>query len=464
MAILRIQTGPKKGALIHIQEPSLTLGRGEKIGLQVPDQGASRRHAEIFRIGELHFIRDLASRNGTFVNDRKITEVVLREGDQIRVGDTFMVFLESENFSTARALRLHDGSPTMESVRFRDTLSGFEPTGPGLEAEDLKKNLPRQLAQRIAAGEGPRGVFNEMLRELGTALGSDRADLLLVDALEPEIRFHPIATFDTKGEGEVAISRTILREVLGSKQAILSSDAASDLRFSEVESIVSLSIRSVICVPLIIGAVPAGVLYLSNTQRPDAFDRDGLELATQIGLQISAVLGMLHHFQAREGVIREALKLAVNAARRGKEGDSSSTRVAEYCQAIAACLGLPVEDIQGAWVAGMLHRLENLESAGPETEKALEAIHHQDERHDGSGSPGGKKGDEIPVLGRILALAKELDRQVAPQGAESLLQVLEKIRGAAGKEFHPDVVQACLVAHRQGMLENPEKIVAATIF
>src|SRR6266498_1334873 len=95
MAVLRVKSGVNPGKIIDIATETLILGRdiaeGDKT-IQVLDQGVSRKHAEIFRIGEMFFIRDLESRNGTFVNDEAISEVVLRIGDQIRMGNTVLIF------------------------------------------------------------------------------------------------------------------------------------------------------------------------------------------------------------------------------------------------------------------------------------------------------------------------------------------------------------------------------------
>ena len=70
MPILRVKHGPQKGLEIELNQDNLIIGRDELPGgLQILDQGSSRGHAEVFRIGEVYFIRDLGSRNGTLVND-----------------------------------------------------------------------------------------------------------------------------------------------------------------------------------------------------------------------------------------------------------------------------------------------------------------------------------------------------------------------------------------------------------
>jgi len=69
----------------------LTIGRAPDNGLVLADSRASRHHARLYgRRGAL-VLTDLGSTNGSWVNDRRIDEMALGEGDQIRIGDTVLV-------------------------------------------------------------------------------------------------------------------------------------------------------------------------------------------------------------------------------------------------------------------------------------------------------------------------------------------------------------------------------------
>lgn len=69
----------------------LTIGRAPDNGLVVQDSRASRYHARIYgRQGAL-LLADLGSTNGSWVNDRRVQEIALGEGDQIRIGDTLLI-------------------------------------------------------------------------------------------------------------------------------------------------------------------------------------------------------------------------------------------------------------------------------------------------------------------------------------------------------------------------------------
>ena len=92
MANIRVKTGPNKGKQYDIQDTPLTVGREENQVIQILDQGVSRAHAEIFRLGEMCFVRDLNSTNGTFVNGERIASQRLQDGDRLTLGRTTATF------------------------------------------------------------------------------------------------------------------------------------------------------------------------------------------------------------------------------------------------------------------------------------------------------------------------------------------------------------------------------------
>jgi DNA-binding response OmpR family regulator len=67
-------------------QSSTTIGRWEDNDIVVDDRWVSRYHARIRREGDHYVVEDLASKNGTFVNGRRITEpTVLSDGDRVQV-------------------------------------------------------------------------------------------------------------------------------------------------------------------------------------------------------------------------------------------------------------------------------------------------------------------------------------------------------------------------------------------
>jgi uncharacterized membrane protein len=75
--------------------PDVTvLGRSPRSHVPVDDGRVSAEHARIERQGQAYVLRDLGSRNGTYVNGRRVSgAVVLHPGDQVRVGQTNFAFI-----------------------------------------------------------------------------------------------------------------------------------------------------------------------------------------------------------------------------------------------------------------------------------------------------------------------------------------------------------------------------------
>lgn len=84
---LKVIGGKNDGRLIKIGVPEFVIGRGESAHLRPQSDLISRAHCSIVVQDGKVLIRDLESRNGTFVNDTKLEgEVVAKVGDQLRVG------------------------------------------------------------------------------------------------------------------------------------------------------------------------------------------------------------------------------------------------------------------------------------------------------------------------------------------------------------------------------------------
>lgn len=84
MATLRLV--PQTGAPLEITEAGATVGRDPVCEVVVPDGSVSRRHATLERRGAAWYVVDLGSANGTTLDSHRITESILREGQELRFG------------------------------------------------------------------------------------------------------------------------------------------------------------------------------------------------------------------------------------------------------------------------------------------------------------------------------------------------------------------------------------------
>lgn len=92
---LEIST-PAGRELVALSGPRATLGKSSTNTVPLAhDETVSRLHAVLENLGFAWSIRDLGSRNGTYLNGERITaERVLRSGDEVRVGKSRLLFWE----------------------------------------------------------------------------------------------------------------------------------------------------------------------------------------------------------------------------------------------------------------------------------------------------------------------------------------------------------------------------------
>jgi ABC-type multidrug transport system ATPase subunit len=115
MPQLRIIEGVSEDSR-HILSSSLTIIGRADADIVISDSYISSRHAQIKELNENWIIEDIGSRNGTFVNDERITcAVQLKPNDKIQLGSTILLFEQhctnSNPSKTLRKSQLRDGRP-----------------------------------------------------------------------------------------------------------------------------------------------------------------------------------------------------------------------------------------------------------------------------------------------------------------------------------------------------------------
>lgn len=84
--LLRYTDADGKQVEVDLGNKPITIGRSQDATIMVPGEKASRIHCAIrFWDGD-YVIKDMKSRNGTFVNERRVETAIIRPGDRIRIG------------------------------------------------------------------------------------------------------------------------------------------------------------------------------------------------------------------------------------------------------------------------------------------------------------------------------------------------------------------------------------------
>lgn len=494
MARIRVKNGPHKGAEFDIKDDSLVIGRDEiKDGIQILDQGVSRRHAEIFRIGEMFFIRDLGSRNGTFVNEEKVTEELLRVGDEVKIGSTVMVFEDKKSRSGADSGRIGSGGKALDTLA-ATTVIKLDSTAtdedvmldPGAETQESRDlQVLYRVAKTVASERDIKGLAKKIVRICAEACGADHGYAFVRHPERGELTL--FGSYEKDDKAAPVVSKNIIRRVLKYGRAVMTSDASMDDRFRDHGSVVMKQIRSVICAPLVTTDQLAGVVYLSTSKLAEAFSTEDLELVTAIGIQAGmAIQGISLQLAQEKNYLELVGALVAAVGMRDPTASGHSERIALLASGISQALGLSGARNRRIQLAAMLHNIGDLflEEADRERgmddamlEKRIElganfvermkgmsfllpAVRHQYERYDGTGMPDGLGAEDIPLEARILQVARDLEALMteADEAGDDIptSEFLARMQVDEGK-YDPRVLAAVEKAHTEGWLYDPEE-------
>ena len=144
MATIFVASGPMDGRWFPLKKKSLVFGRDEGLLAQIPDSGISRKHFAIHYddTHDRYVAVDLGSKNGVYVNNKRIErETPLKGDDLIRIGETLLFFVGQDFEGDDNALRFY----RKQGERFKAT-------------EKLTKESVADAFEKIKnAGEGSAG-------------------------------------------------------------------------------------------------------------------------------------------------------------------------------------------------------------------------------------------------------------------------------------------------------------------
>ena len=280
-------------------DEGVVVGRDPAADIVLDDSAVSRFHARFVERSEGWAIIDLGSSNQTFVNGDPVRDAALSAGDHIGIGDCELQFVDEVE-------RVESASQTQVLERVK---SGPHEAGE-LRAAGVLSAL-YHLARGLSGRAGDPSIPEEAIRLLVEKLGTDRGAILLLDG--DQLLCRAAASRGDQALRGFVLSQTIYREVMQSREAVLSEDTLSDERFAERKSIVGEEIRSVIAAPIPLREGIGGILYLDRLQGPEgpfhSEDLYGAAVAAQFlgaTLQANDALGGLE--KERETLVKTLIE------------------------------------------------------------------------------------------------------------------------------------------------------------
>lgn len=309
----------------ELSEEETIIGRHPECTLQINSNMVSRKHARVVRQSGEYFVEDIGSGNGTFVNGKKIEgSTTLHHDDRIKLGPVLLRF-ESAETAGQRVVPLSPASAAVAAAQTMpfniemdddDKSSTMTAKVTGFGQLDVQPEVKLKAVLEISRALAGSADMDTLLPKILDTLfkifpHADRGCVLLKD--DPTGKMVPRAMKHRRASDDetVKISRTILSNVLEQRTGILSFDAANDSRFQASESIANLTIRSMMCVPMLsTTGEPLGVINIDTQNALNQFKHEDLDL-------LMAVAG-------QAAMSYEQAKLLITAAEKQKQDKEMS--------------------------------------------------------------------------------------------------------------------------------------------
>ena len=284
MVKLYILGGPEKGKSFDLESDLMTIGRGSDCHIRVKDKSVSRKHLEILRKEDKYFIKDLKSKNGTYVNDEHI-----KPGKQFEIALGLLVAIGKTLFCVNEAYLAEDDGLTtvLDSFDLAKEMSQSgtvfvqdRPMTPQKNIELLYK-VSHILKQSLNINEILENILQDLLDLLKRI---DRGVFILVDGKTGELS-DPIALIKKENrEPSKSFSRTIVSRVMTGGKPVIMLDTLNEDEADLSASMHSMKVRSVMCVPLISRSKLRGVIYVDSVDKPYGFRREDLSLLSTLSV------------------------------------------------------------------------------------------------------------------------------------------------------------------------------------
>jgi HD-GYP domain-containing protein (c-di-GMP phosphodiesterase class II) len=503
-----VRSGKELGRTIVVSSgQTISIGRLKGCDVVVDDEAASRRHCTIAAREDACVVSDLQSANGTFVNETRIVSQDIARADKIRIGSTVIELIDESAAATGRITNTTTSLSLVEARNQTIVSRAVDPTKLEFLSQVYKRKDEADLLQSaqkylttlhkvseiLARASGVEALFDSIVSAILEVSGGDRAAILMRPADgSKDVDMVAVRTKDGKASsGAVMLSRTVVNDVIEKGISVFTDDALADDRYVGGESIVRQRIRSVMCAPMRTTDEILGVLYV-DSQMAREFSEAELELLAAVGNQAGIALHRARLMEEVERLFFDVMK-AIASLIDAKDGytHKHSERVAQFGVRIARHLGFDADSRAVVELSGLLHdvgkigvpdailnkpgkltdeefrqmRLHPLHGArilsqiqSDRVVSILPGVKYHHERWDGKGYPEGLKGEEIPLLGRVLGVADFLDALTSDRSYRKSLtleEALNMVKDLQGQAFDPAVVKAALELHEKGELALP---------
>ncbi len=289
----------------------MVIGRSTSADLHVSDRFLSRQHARLYRDGDTWWVEDLGSRNGSWINGKRIDQPVpFRAGDRIRLSNTYIV-------SGSEPQEL-EKTPT--DFLTADSKVSFRPVHEVTSGEHARETVEAASTEALKAQADHLQLLNQIHKALTEPVDLDNLLELILDrsfdALRPDQaviylrldngEFHRAAERSVSAMAHEHLeSDTLLEKVAveGLTAHVQQMDAHPE--WNNSESMLDQGVRSLIAAPLTDAESALGMIAMTSHEPESPFDDRDLELLVSIASIASL---RIRNLMLTEEAVRKSLQ------------------------------------------------------------------------------------------------------------------------------------------------------------
>lgn len=269
--------------ILPLTSDRLTLGRSSSNDLSYPeDSGLSRYHIILEKVHEDWYVRDLTSKNGTLLNDERITgRTALKPGDRISASQVCLTYDGDEQILGEATVIFSPADATENLPAHTVTLGELLPkaadeimdawVAPTKQWSDPVTVLVR-AGRSLVARKPMAAIYHDVLDLSLEAVGATRGVMLILE--DDELR-----VVASQG-GDFRISTVIRDRVLNERSSLLIGDVQSEEALRQRQSIVGQGVQSLMAAPLQTDERVMGLIYVDTPVLSHPFKIEHLNLLT----------------------------------------------------------------------------------------------------------------------------------------------------------------------------------------